>query len=152
MKITYIDMIKAIEDESTERIVGKIKTELLNIKAAENLYYIFPLIERMVLEIYKLVPGANIEQYEKRTMKTINSILNQNEELDVIPIELSKIIQNYYKDDGLRNKLFHVTPGKQVSFQINIDEINYIIMHLLSILKKLDQNYKIENLKLIERL
>ena len=152
MKITYIDMIKAIEDESTERIVGKIKTELLNIKAAENLYYIFPLIERMVLEIYKLVPGANIEQYEKRTMKTINSILNQNEELDVIPIELSKIIQNYYKDDGLRNKLFHVTPGKQVSFQINMDEINYIIMHLLSILKKLDQNYKIENLKLIERL
>lgn len=152
MKITYIDMIKAIEDESTERIVGKIKTELLNIKVAENLYYIFPLIERMVLEIYKLVPGANIEQYEKRTMKTINSILNQNEELDVIPIELSKIIQNYYKDDGLRNKLFHVTPGKQVSFQINIDEINYIIMHLLSILKKLDQNYKIENLKLIERL
>ena len=77
-KITFIDLIKAIEDESTERIIGKIKTELLNVRVAENLYYIFPLIERMVVEIYKLVPGANIEQYEKRVLKTINSILVLN--------------------------------------------------------------------------
>lgn len=152
MKITHIDMIKAIENESTERIVGKIKIDLLNAKVAENLYYIFPLIERMVLEIYKLVPGANIEQYEKRVMKTINSILKQNENLDIIPTEVSKTIQEYFKEDGLRNKLFHVNPKKQVTFQINIDELNYIIMHLLSILKKLDQNYKIETLKLIEKI
>lgn len=152
MKITYIDMIEAIENESTERIVGKIKIDLLNAKVAENLYYIFPLIERMVLEIYKLVPGANIEQYEKRVMKTINSILKQNENLDIIPIELSKTIQEYFEEGGLRNKLFHVNPKKKVTFQINIDELNYIIMHLLSILKKLEQNYKIENLKSIEKL
>lgn len=152
MKITYIDMIKAIEDESTEKIIGKIKIGLLNVNVAKNLYYIFPLIERMVLEIYKLVPGANIEQYEKRTMKTINSILERNKDLDIIPIELSKIIQDYFKDTGLRNKLFHVNLKKQVTFKINVDEINYIIMHLLSILKKLDQNYQIVNLQSIEKL
>ena len=145
-------MIKAIENESTERIVGKIKVDLLNTKVAENLYYIFPLIERMVLEIYKLVPGANIEQYEKKVMKTINSILKQNENLYIIPIELSKTIQDYFKEDGLRNKLFHVNSKKQVIFQTNIDELNYIIMHLLSILKKIDKNYKIDDLKIIEKL
>lgn len=152
MKITYVNMIKAIENESTERIVGKIKVDLLNTKVAENLYYIFPLIERMVLEIYKLVPGANIEQYEKKVMKTINSILKQNENLYIIPIELSKTIQDYFKEDGLRNKLFHVNSKKQVIFQTNIDELNYIIMHLLSILKKIDKNYKIDDLKIIEKL
>ncbi len=151
-KITFIDLIKAIEDESTERIIGKIKTELLNVRVAENLYYIFPLIERMVVEIYKLVPGANIEQYEKRVLKTINSILVLNKNLDIIPIELSRIIQDYFKSDGLRNKLFHINSNKQFTFQINIGEINYVIMHLLSILKKLDQNYQITNLKVIEKL
>ena len=151
-KITFIDLIKAIEDESTERIIGKIKTELLNVRVAENLYYIFPLIERMVVEIYKLVPGANIEQYEKRVLKTINSILVLNINLNIIPIELSRIIQDYFKSDGLRNKLFHINSNKQFTFQINIGEINYVIMHLLSILKKLDQNYQITNLKVIEKL
>ena len=106
----------------------------------------------MVLEIYKLVPGANIEQYEKKVMKTINSILKQNENLYIIPIELSKTIQDYFKEDGLRNKLFHVNSKKQVIFQTNIDELNYIIMHLLSILKKIDKNYKIDDLKIIEKL
>ena len=35
-KITFIDLIKAIEDESTERIIGKIKTELLNVRVASS--------------------------------------------------------------------------------------------------------------------
>ena len=152
MKVTYIDLIKAIENKDTEKIIGKIKINLLNVDVPENLFYIFPLIERMVLEIYKLVPGANIEQYEKRIMKTINSILEQNKELEIIPIELSNKIRSYYKEDGLRNKLFHVNIEKQVNFKINIDEINYIIMHLLSILKNLDKNNQIKNLKLLEKL
>lgn len=44
MNITYIDIIKGIEDKTTEKIIGKIRTELLNIKTVENLYYVFPLI------------------------------------------------------------------------------------------------------------
>ncbi len=152
MNITYIDIIKGIEDATTEKIIGKIKTELLNIKTVENLYYVFPLIERMVLEIYRLVPGANIEQFDKKTMKTINSILEHNKNLEIIPTEIAKIIQKYFKDDGIRNKLFHVSLERQFKFKINIKEINYIIMQLLFILKKLNKNYEIENLKIIEKL
>ena len=48
----------------------------------------------MVLEIYKLVPGANIEQYEKRVMKTINSILKQNENLDIIDTDIEESQNN----------------------------------------------------------
>ena len=152
MNITYIDIIKGIEDATTEKIIGKIKTELLNIKTVENLYYVFPLIERMVPEIYKLVPGANIEQFDKKTMKTINSILEHNKNLEIIPTEIVKIIQKYFKNDGIRNKLFHVSLERQFKFKINIKEINYIIMQLLFILKKLNKNYEIENLKIIEKL
>lgn len=152
MNITYIDIIKGIEDATTEKTIGKIKTELLNIKTVENLYYVFPLIERMVLEIYRLVPGANIEQFDKKTMKTINSILEHNKNLEIIPTEIAKIIQKYFKDDGIRNKLFHVSLERQFKFKINIKEINYIIMQLLFILKKLNKNYEIENLKIIEKL
>lgn len=152
MNITYIDIIKEIEDKTTEKIIGKIRTELLNIKTVENLYYVFPLIERMVLEIYRLVPGSNIEQFDKKTMKTINSILEHNEKLEIIPTEIAKIIQKYFKDDGIRNKLFHVSIERQIEFKINIKEINYIIMQLLLILKKMNKNYEIENLKIIEKL
>ena len=45
MKVTYIDLIKAIENKDTEKIIGKIKINLLNVDVPENLFYIFPLIE-----------------------------------------------------------------------------------------------------------
>lgn len=85
-------------------------------------------------------------------MKTINSILEHNENLEIIPTEIAKIIQKYFKDDGIRNKLFHVSIERQIEFKINIKEINYIIMQLLLILKEINKNYEIENLKIIKKL
>ena len=150
-RFTYLDLIKAIEDEQTINIVGNIDTDFLSNKIVENLYYSFPLIERLILEIYKQIPDADVEQYEQGTSKTILSIINHNK-VDIIPEYIKNLIYKYYDgDDSLRNQLFH---PKEDVFNINVsfEEINYIIMQLLSILKNLLKENDSYNFKEIEYL
>lgn len=150
-RFTYLDLIKAIEDEQTINIVGNIDTDFLSNKIVENLYYSFPLIERLILEIYKLIPDADVEQYEQGTSKTILSIINHNK-VDIIPEYIKNLIYKYYDgDDSLRNQLFH--PKEDVvNINVSFEEINYIIMQLLSILKNLLKETDSYNFKVIEYL
>ena len=134
MRINYVDLIKGIEDEKTINIIGKIDCESLLETNGDNLLYIFPLIEKMVLEIYKLNPESNVEDYSQGIMKTTNSIFESNASLSLIPENLIVLIKKYFANDGLRNKLFHVNESI-VGVEVDYSEINYIIMHLLSILK-----------------
>ena len=76
IKIKNSEFIKLFESDMTILKVGKIDMEVIYDESFYSLYYKFPLIERLVLEIYKLIPGTNIEMYEQGTMKTINSIIN----------------------------------------------------------------------------
>ena len=151
VRFTYLDLIKAIEDEQTINIVGNIDTDFLSNKIVENLYYSFPLIERLILEIYKQIPDADVEQYEQGTSKTILSIINHNK-VDIIPEYIKNLIYKYYDgDDSLRNQLFH--PKEDVvNINVSFEEINYIIMQLLSILKKLLKENDSYNFKEIEYL
>lgn len=150
-RFTYLDLIKAIEDEQTINIVGNIDTDFLSNKIVENLYYSFPLIERLILEIYKQIPDADVEQYEQGTSKTILSIINHNK-VDIIPEYIKNLIYKYYDgDDSLRNQLFH--PKEDVvNINVSFEEINYIIMQLLSILKNLLKENDSYNFKVIEYL
>ena len=150
-RFTYLDLIKAIEDEQTINIVGNIDTDFLSNKIVENLYYSFPLIERLILEIYKQIPDADVEQYEQGTSKTILSIINHNK-VDIIPEYIKNLIYKYYDgDDSLRNQLFH--PKEDVvNINVSFDEINYIMMQLLSILKNLLKENDSYNFKEIEYL
>lgn len=132
---SYVDIIAAIEDEQTIQVIGKIDKDILNAQIVESLYYIFPLIERIVLEIYKLIPDADIEHYQQGVRKTLLSIINNNRK-DILPSNIIATLQKYYDDDGLRNELFHVT-GDTFEYSVSFDELNYLIMHLLSILKRL---------------
>ncbi len=151
VRFTYLDLIKAIEDEQTINIVGNIDTDFLSNKIVENLYYSFPLIERLILEIYKQIPDADVEQYEQGTSKTILSIINHNK-VDIIPEYIKNLIYKYYDgDDSLRNQLFH--PKEDVvNINVSFEEINYIIMQLLSILKNLLKENDSYNFKEIEYL
>lgn len=133
VKLTYVDFIKAIQNEETTKLIGKIDFELLNSKKLESLYYSFPLIERMVLEIYKLVPDSDVEHYEQGIMKTVISIIDNNK-IGVLPQNTINIIKKYFCDSGLRNELFHVK-DEVINIEVSFDEINYIIMQLLSILR-----------------
>ena len=134
-RFTYIDLISAIDSEETQNIIGKIDVNTLRLEDIESLYYIFPLIERIILEIYKLVPDADVEHYEQGIMKTVLSIIDRNIELDVLPENLINIIKKYYDGDCPRNRLFHVK-NPNVNISVSFNELHYVIMHLLFILKR----------------
>ena len=132
-KFTYTDLIKAIQDKSTIKVIGQIDIKLLNSGNEKSLYYSFPLIERMILEIYKLIPESDVEQYQQGIMKTMISIIKSNDK--ILPEKSLEMIKYYYGGENcLRNKLFH-PKTKSITIKINFNEINYLIMQLLSILK-----------------
>lgn len=135
-RLKYLDSIKENQNDKTINLVGNIDINLLNNQIVETLYYAFPLIERLILEIYKQIPDADVEQYEQGTSKTILSIINNNK-VDVIPKYAKELIYKYYDgDDSLRNQLFH--PKEDVvNIKVSFEEINYIIMQLLFVLKNL---------------
>ena len=60
-ELNYIRLIKFIEYDDTKSIIGKINIVSLEHMDKDDLLYIFPLIERIIIEIYKLVPGAIVE-------------------------------------------------------------------------------------------
>lgn len=147
-KYKYVDLIKATEDENTINSIGKIDIDFIRLEDEESLYYIFPLIERIVLEIYKMIPNANVEQYEQGTMKTIISIIESNKGINILPDNLVDIIRKYFEGyDCLRNKLFH-PDGTEINEIVSFEELHYVIFHLLSILKKSTKDF--DNLKFDE--
>ena len=151
IRITYIDLIKAIQSEETIKLIGEVDLKLLNSQTVESLYYSFPLIERLVLEIYKLIPDADIEQYNQGIMRPIVSIIDGNSD-NILPENIVKIIKKYFDDDGARNQLFHNKVGI-INIKVSFDEINFAIMQLLSILKsKISENsdFNFENIEYFE--
>ena len=138
VKFTYLDFVRAIQNNDTIQLLGKIDIDLLKSNKVESLNYSFPLIERMILEIYKLVPESDVEHYEQEIMKTPISIIDNN--VEVLPENTINTIKRIYGDDGIRNKLFHVK-SEIVSIEVSFEEINYLIMQLLSILRdKINEN------------
>lgn len=134
-RFSYVDLISVVEDEETINVIGKIDLDILNTQIVESLYYMFPLIERLVLEIYKLIPDADVEHYEQGIMKTLLSIIKNNK-MYVIPDKTIEILVKYYDDDCLRNELFHIQKDV-INISVSFDELNFVIMQLLSILKRL---------------
>lgn len=138
VKFTYLDFIKAIQNNDTIKLIGDIDVDLLRLNKIESLNYSFPLIERMILEIYKLVPESDVEHYEQGVMKTPISIIDNN--IEVLPENTVNIIKRIYGDDGIRNKLFYVK-SEVINIEVSFEETNYLIMQLLSILRdKINEN------------
>lgn len=151
----YIKKIKELENEHTISLIGNISVESLEIMDVDELLYIFPLIERIVIEIYKLVPGTIVEVNEQGTMNTIIQILEKNS-IKVLPQDIEELIYYYYRDKdekekALRNLLFHVEEDV-TSIKYNKDDIRYMVMMLLEILNAQIRNFDIKNLKLIEKI
>lgn len=154
IKIKNSEFIRFFESEITISKIGKIDMEVIEDKSYYSLYYKFPLIERLVLEIYRSVPGTNIEKYEQGTMKTINSIIKSNSALELIPQNIIEKINVYFneKDDSPRNVVFHEWGENEKKVVVNFEEINYIISNLLALLNHMSKEYNLATLKKIEAL
>lgn len=150
-KEIYIAFIKYFENDETKRVIGQIDVEILHEEKVECLYYIFPLIEKMILEIFKLVPESDVEYIEQGIMKTPISIIENNDSSKVLPSYIIDIIKKYYKEDGPRNKLLHIG-NAEITVNISFNELLYLISNLLIILKnKLEEytNFSFEDIKIL---
>lgn len=150
-KEIHIAFIKYFENEETERVIGQIDIDMLYKEKVECLYYIFPLIEKMILEIFKLVPESDVEYIEQGIMKTPISIIENNNSYNILPSHIIDIIKKYFKEDGARNKIFHIGDG-EVTVNVSFDELLYLIANLLIILKnKLEEytNFLFKDIKML---
>ena len=155
-RFKFAQCIKSEQNEDTIKIIGEIDTDILEKRnSIEALYYALPFIERMILEIFKLVPGSDIEYYQQGIMRTPIEIINKNNNNDnndkIIPDKIVNIIEKYFKEDGIRNKIFHVE-DVNVVIEGYFTDITYLIMELLQILKNRISMYKEFEIKLIEKL
>lgn len=154
IKIKNSEFIRFFESETTISKIGKIDMQVIEDKSYYSLYYKFPLIKRLVLEIYRSVPGTNIEKYEQGTMKTINSIIKSNSTLELIPQNIIEKINVYFneKDDSPRNVVFHEWGENEKNVVVNFEEINYIISNLLALFNHIVKKYNLATLKKIKTL
>lgn len=152
-KITYVSLIGALENNDTTSLIGKIDIETLQYNRVETLYYELPLIERIVLEIYKMLPLSDVEYYQQGTMRTIMELINKDSH-SYFPENLIMILQKYFGDDGLRNSLFHVKDDVgniEIDMgKLNYNELNFSLMQLLSILRDTCAMYSIDKIGMIE--
>lgn len=152
--MNYINIIESLENDKTIELIGKINITSLTKMTGDDLLYVFPLIERIVIEIYKLIPGAIVEVNTQGTMKSLPQIIKDNECNNIFAdnLEIKNLLFKYYdKDDSLRNILFHPKED-EIIIQYNIVEINYIVASLLRILNEKISLFDINNLKKIEKI
>lgn len=152
-RISYEMIISAIESDDTRELIGSIDVDAISKNNVQSLFYEFPLIERIVLEIYKLLPLSDVEYYQQGTMRTILEIINKDSH-NYFPSNLISILQKYYKENGLRNKLLHVKDDigtvKIRNDEIDYEELKLAIMQLVSILRDTCNKYTIEKIGTIE--
>lgn len=102
------------------------------------LFYMFPLIERLVVEILDITSLVNVETKNQGTIRTINSMLQDKETEKIFGKELHNNLKKYFADDGLRNQLMHYVPetdkiGANVS---EIEEIKAMALMLAEMYEK----------------
>lgn len=102
------------------------------------LFYMFPLIERLVVEILDITSLVNVETKNQGTIRTINSMLQDKETEKIFGKELHDNLKKYFADDGLRNQLMHYVPetdkiGANVS---EIEEIKAMALMLAEMYEK----------------
>jgi hypothetical protein len=73
----------------------------------ELLVYIFPLIERIIIEILKNSPDADIEIVTQGKYRTLYAVIRNPVNARYFNKSEIEIIEEIYKPDGIRNIVFH---------------------------------------------
>lgn len=153
-RINYVKTIESLQDEDTINLIGNIDIKSVELLFTTDLLYVFPLIERIIVEIYKFTLGASIEDNEQGKRKTICAIIEKNEAngISVLLPSMLEEINFYFKgEEALRNVLFH---PKRSEYSVEYDprRIQKLLLNALLILKYKIKKYDFSNLKEIEKL
>jgi len=109
---------------------------------AESLLYLFPLIERIIVEILSLEPNSDIEHYSQGTYRTMNEILNKNKDIltELLGYEIYQSLCYLYIDNNnnksLRNQIFHIKATIRIPSNV-ITEVKSLAIMLLMILESM---------------
>lgn len=144
-------LVQKYQNSETEKIIGKIDIDLLTSGNLRLLNYAFPLIERIVIEIFKLIPDSHVEKYEQGILKTIIAVIDYNNKDNVIPKEIEEKIRLYFEGECLRNTLFHPNDEEYIDIKSDCNkDMYYIIVNLLIVLNELIKKYSDFDFKDIE--
>lgn len=154
VKINNWQYVNLFETTLTKQKIGKIDIKIIKDETIDSLYYKFPLIERLIVEIYKCIPNSNVEKYNQGKMRTINSIIDNNIDLFILPEDIKTAINYYFEnsDDSPRNKIFHVCSFNTFYIKVNFEMLNRIIAELLIILNNLSRQNKLKKIKKVEKI
>ena len=91
---------------------GEIDVKLMQDNSDDHrkLFYLFPMIERMIRFILMESPDSDIENLEKNIPRTLNPIIEKNYEYleKIIGVDEINYIKELFSDaDALRNRFMH---------------------------------------------
>ncbi len=131
----YESIESKINNNLIIKIFGKIDINVLkNYESEEFAFYVLPLIERMVLELYKILPFKDIEYNSQGTMRTVLPIL-ENDEEKILPDDIIETLKELYGPEGIRNKLLHVSDDNgTIILNVPIEKMLRLIDFLLNII------------------
>ena len=149
---TYSERFTKIYNSSKylKKLFPKLSDEVMDSKFVDCLYRFLPLIERLIVEIYSLTNIINVEIKEQGTIRTINSILENNEDSLNLPIDIKEALKKSFSNDGIRNKLMHYHENYEYIILTSTQLYN-IKDAFLFLCNKYEKEYELyNNLELVE--
>lgn len=147
----YKELLSMYLTEEIKHNIGSVDTKMFYNEKVDIVYYFFPLIEKLVLEILKIYNYTDVECYEQGKYRTLYSIIQKEQNRIVFPPEVIDGLEHYYKDNGLRNLLMHYS-DKLPDLKIKISElinIKNLFCYLLIIYKTaLEKSENQSNIKI----
>lgn len=123
---------------------------LFDLVEVEVLYYLFPLLERLLVEIISFSNLINIEHQDQGSIRTINSILIMDEMYSYLPMKELTFLREMYKSEGLRNFMSHYEENG--TFEVAIADINEIKRIIIILCYVYNQEYEKYSLDVIKEI
>lgn len=136
--MSYSEFIEKQYFEELDGLIGKENIKLFDEENKMVLLYMFPLIERLIIEILDISTIVNVESKEQGTIKTINSLLQQDIVKKILGDNLFEKISKYFNENGIRNKMMHFDPDNNKVFcnSDNVQEVKKIAIDLTELYTK----------------
>ena len=146
-----IERIRKLNREYLISYVGEIDEQVFQIDDANILYYLFPLIEKTVLEILKLYSFSDVEILRQGIYRTLFSLINQSKNRKHFTEALHQKLELYYSETGLRNTLMHYSPVLD-ELKIPIVELNNVRELSIQLLEKLNRKILSSEISVFEKI
>lgn len=129
--------IRRINEGKLSRYIGIIDVKMFESRDANSLYYLFPLIERTVLEILKVKDESDVEVIRKGNYRTLYSLIEIPENKKHFSDKEIDELRYFFKDNGLRNKLMHYSSELEF-LKVSPSEIARVKCISILLLEKLE--------------